>query len=47
MRQQAEVEAAKLGAKKALEKGEGWFGGWICIQLCKLQNRVHSTRSRK
>ena len=29
MRQQAEVEAAKLGAKKALEKGEGWFGGWF------------------
>jgi hypothetical protein len=29
MRQQAEVEAAKLGVKKALEKGEGWFGGWF------------------
>lgn len=29
MRQQAEVEAAKLGAKKAQEKGGGWFGGWF------------------
>ncbi|XP_052084958.1 intermembrane lipid transfer protein VPS13A-like isoform X11 [Mytilus californianus] len=29
MRQQAEVEAAKLGAKKAQEKGSGWFGGWL------------------
>ncbi|ESO95114.1 hypothetical protein LOTGIDRAFT_160876 [Lottia gigantea] len=29
MRQQAEVEAAKLGAKRKEEKGGGWFGGWF------------------
>ncbi|XP_078330281.1 intermembrane lipid transfer protein VPS13A-like isoform X6 [Crassostrea virginica] len=29
MRSQAEVEAAKLGAKKAEEKSGGWFGGWF------------------
>ncbi|KAK3093140.1 hypothetical protein FSP39_011676 [Pinctada imbricata] len=29
MRQQAELQAAKLGAKKAEEKSGGWFGGWF------------------
>ncbi|XP_065940396.1 intermembrane lipid transfer protein VPS13A isoform X3 [Magallana gigas] len=29
MRSQAEVEAAKLGAKKAEEKSGGWFGGFF------------------
>ncbi|XP_067654011.1 intermembrane lipid transfer protein VPS13A-like isoform X3 [Haliotis asinina] len=29
MRQQAEVEAAKLGAKRKEEQGTGWFGGWF------------------
>lgn len=29
MRQQAEVEAAKMGARKREEAGAGWFGGWL------------------
>lgn len=30
LRQQAEVEAAKRGAKRAEEKkNSGWFGGWF------------------
>nr|KAG5695912.1 hypothetical protein BaRGS_017350 [Batillaria attramentaria] len=29
MRQQAEVEAAKLGAKRKESSSSGWFGGWF------------------
>ncbi|KAK6178554.1 hypothetical protein SNE40_013319 [Patella caerulea] len=29
MRQQAEVEASKLGAKRKEEKSSGWLGGWF------------------
>ncbi|XP_048251088.1 vacuolar protein sorting-associated protein 13A-like isoform X4 [Haliotis rufescens] len=29
MKQQAEVEAAKLGAQRKEEQGSGWFGGWF------------------
>ncbi|KAJ8307900.1 hypothetical protein KUTeg_014547 [Tegillarca granosa] len=36
MRQQAEVEAAKLGAKKKEEKSGGWLGGWFEDQFKEL-----------